>query len=119
MNRIALAAMLVFLGACETTPVVPTRVVAPAVAVTCPSACTQSCLPAEIAPGEYAWPQWGGDANDPRAWDRIYPDIADPTKEIARRCDRSRAACVQCLARVEATGLICGVTVDCFGGESE
>lgn len=108
MIRIIIIACL--LTACATTPQPAIRAETRAVPMTCEAKCLATCLPTE-------WPQWTCDhlpqgADDPACWDEL-PPVAGELRGIGERCDIARAACVACLKRPEAAGVICGVTEPC------
>lgn len=107
IRAIAIAAALL-LAACATPGPVAERFTAAPVPAQCDAACTTPCTP----PAD-GWPQWQGDPDAPETWDRWPTDVGRPLRELAETCDSARAACVQCLRRLERAGLICGVGTDC------
>ena len=105
--RMIILALIV--ASCAPAPIVVTaRVTAPAVPITCAPQCTATCLPAE-------WPRWECGPADPGCWDEVYPDAAQPLKDIAKTCDAARNACVMCIRRAERSKIICGATLPCEG----
>jgi hypothetical protein len=106
MRRLALVIAAVLATACATTPRPPERAPTLAVPVTCAPQCTVSCVPVQ-------WPQWQGDPAAPATWDRIDSDVIAPLRAALERCDGARAACVQCLRRIERAGVVCGIAERC------
>ncbi len=108
----ALAVSLLLTG-CATGPELPPeRFTAAPVPAQCDAACTTPCTPPSSG-----WPQWQGDPEAPETWDRWPTDVGVPLRELSETCDTARAACVQCLHRLERAGLICGVGRPCGGVE--
>lgn len=107
MIRFAAIAMAVLLSACAGRQTVPAE--GGPLNPLCADACAAPCLPAE-------WPQWEcADPNAPECWDRQPETVAIPLQAIARQCDAGRRACLSCLQRLEALGVLCGVTSKCGG----
>lgn len=100
--RLLLASLASALAACN---VVPTRDVAPAVPAQCAPECLASC--------DADNPRWGANPEDPKAWDALGDQVIAPLIAQRDTCEQHRAACVQCLQRLESAGLICGVAKGC------
>ena len=100
-RAVILAACLV-LCACNAAP---TRTPAPAVPAQCDARCLTAC--------DATNPRWDVDPEDPKAWDALGDQVIAPLIAQRDTCEQHRAACVQCLQRLESAGLICGVAKGC------
>jgi hypothetical protein len=100
--RLLLASLATTLAACN---VMPKREQARAV----PAQCAVECL----TPCDASNPRWNVAADDPKAWDALGNQVIEPLLRQRDTCEKHRAACVQCLQRLESAGLICGVAKGC------
>lgn len=95
---------LLLLAACAPRDTRPERVPTPPVASACAAAC--------IAPCTGTLPRWQGDPDSPRTWDAL-GDVIAALRQRIDTCDSARAACLQCLHRLDRAGLTCGTAVPC------
>ena len=98
------------LAGCAPRETRPERVPTPPVASACAAVC--------IAPCTGTLPRWQGDPDSPRTWDAL-GDVIAALRQRIDPCDAARAACLQCLHRLDLAGLTCGTAVPCAKERSE
>lgn len=68
----------------------------------CADLCYQPCVAADGDTGV----RWEGAPTDPAAWDVLGEQVTEQLAAKLRSCDVRRRACVQCLERLDAQGVI-------------
>ena len=92
------------LAACAPRETRTERVPAPPLPVLCSPVCLVAC--------DADLPRWTGDPDSPRTWDRL-GDLVASLRDRIDACEHARAACVQCLRRLDDVGATCGTSVRC------
>lgn len=70
-----------------------------------PSQCNAICY-VKCAEGSDTGVRWNADYNDPKAWDSLAADTIGKLTQKLLVCEKHRAACEQCLNRLEEQKVI-------------
>lgn len=93
--RAALLLVVMALAGCASVPIT-------AVPAQCNAMCFQPC----VGEGEDTGVRVTASGDTAQAWDEIGGEVTTQLATKLRTCDARRAACVQCLLRLDATGAI-------------
>lgn len=99
-----LAVVALLIGCTGPQPRPADRVPAPALPVLCSPVCLVPCAD--------ALPRWQGDPDSPATWDAL-GELVGVLRARIDACEQARAACVQCLRRLDEIGATCGTAIRC------
>jgi hypothetical protein len=91
--------LVLALAACQSAPQPEGQ---GAVDAQCNAICYAPCVDADGDTGV----RWEADPDASSAWDVLGEDVTDQLTTKLRTCETRRSACVQCLERLEAEGVI-------------
>jgi hypothetical protein len=99
MSRLLLLLAVLGLAACQSAAQPEGQ---GAVDAQCNAICYAPCVDAAGDTGV----RWEADPESAEAWDVLGEDVTDQLATKLRTCETRRGACVQCLERLEAEGVI-------------